>query len=146
MLNLAPTHIKDYCFSDESDNVYNSIFNEFNAQHTAIHKIKCSCGNLRFNAYKDPNPTVKLICPKCENIITVYDLIYYPAAVKCYHSDDRFELFTENDNNEFEVYAVYEYSDPNFPEEFDGENDINWCYIFLNYEDRLIKLIDDETA
>lgn len=146
MLNLAPTHIKDYCFIDNSDIVYNKIFTDFDAKHIAIYKIKCSCGNLNFNVYKDPNPTVKLICAKCGTEIIVYDLIYYSAAIKYPHLKDKFEMFTDDGNKEFEVYTLYEYPDPNFPEEFGGENDVNWCYVFLKSREKIIEFLNDETA
>lgn len=141
MINFAPDHIKEYCYCDYSDQLFRELFDEFDDAYTAIYKIKCSCGCSRFKVYVDPNPTVEVVCIHCEKRICVYDLINYPAAVKCPHDNDTFTMVDLNLQSEFEVYAIYEYSD-----DYDSENDITWCHVFAGMEKDLVEIIDDETA
>ena len=141
LINIAPTHIKKYCVCDHSDKIFESIFNRFDDTNMSINKIKCTCGNDLFNVYTDPNPTVKVICTECLNEIIVYDLIYYPAATKCPQEDDVFEMVTLNLQSELNVYAVYDYGD-----EYEDENDVTWCYVYISFLDDVFELINDETA
>ena len=141
MINIAPTHIRKYCFCDYSDKIFKEIFDKYDDTNTAIYKIKCSCGNTLFKVYVDPNPTVKIICTKCLKEIIVYDLIFYPAATKCPDKNDVFESVIYGSQTEFEVYAMYEYRD-----DYEDENDISWCHVYLNFQNDLIEIIDDETS
>lgn len=141
MINFAPDHIKEYCYCDHTDQHFSKLFDEFDDAYTAIYKIKCSCGCSRFKVYVDPNPTVEAVCVHCEKRICVYDLIHYPAAVKCPCDNDTFSIVDLNSHSEFEVYAIYEYSD-----DYDSENDITWCHVFAGSEKELVEIIDDETA
>lgn len=151
MLDTAPEHLRKYCFADKNDKAYRQLLNEFNAEDNSLHKIKCTCGNIKFQVYCDPNPTVKAVCPKCGQEIIIYDLIYYPAAVKCPKDDDVFVLEEHNGITEFEVYTVFEYVPEEWEElskdpDYRFNDDITWCWVYIKCSDEIINIVDDETA
>lgn len=151
MLDTAPEHIKNYCFADENDRTYQQLCKEFDEEHYSLYQIKCICGNTEWNVYCDPNPTVKAICPKCRQEITVYDLIYYPAAVKCSRDDDVFTQEAHNGITEFKVYVAFEYVPEEWEElskdpDYRFNDDITWCCIYLKCGDEIINIVNDETA
>lgn len=77
-------------------------------------------------------------------MITVYDLQYYPSAVKL-DGDGNFDKVVENP---VPVYMNYEYSDEFMFEDdvmFD-ENDITWAKVFIADNGKLRMILDDETA
>lgn len=140
MLKYAPNHIKDFCFCDKKDETYQRLSKKFKSSYTSINKIRCICGNNSFHVYKDLHPTVLLNCSICDNAIVVYDLKYYPSANKTNNSFP-FEHVTYMGISIFEVYAIYEYS-----EDFESNDDISWCYIYIKSDNNLIELINDETS
>lgn len=77
-------------------------------------------------------------------MITVYDLKYYPSAVKL---NKDYTLNQINKDSVF-VYVNYEYDDEFLYEEdveFDAD-DITWGKVFILNNNYLIKILDDETA
>ena len=141
MLDLEPTHVADYCYRDYSDRIFLRLLDVYDGLYTTINIIKCSCGNNRFVVYIDPNPTVEIVCKCCLKRISVYDLAYYPAAVKCPKDNDVFSIVHLDSQSEFKVYAIYEYSD-----DYDGENDVSWCHVYISTDDDLIEIVNDETS
>lgn len=51
-------------------------------KNSFVYKVKCTYICERFVVYQDAHPSVFAECCNCGNLITVYDLKYYPAAVK----------------------------------------------------------------
>lgn len=147
MKKCAPFHIKDFCWCAKEDKAYNQLVDEYEDDYHFVYKIECACGNKKFEVYKDDHPTVVLRCSNCRRNITVYDLEYYPAATKLKEEMERNQIVNQEDNL-FNVYAIYEYSDEfEDDSEFDA-NDITWCFVFITdiKSRKLIKLVDDETA
>ena len=76
--------------------------------------------------------------------ITIYDLKYYPAAIKL---DDNCPL-SKVYHEPVSVFMNYEYSDEYLYEDdvaFDI-NDVVWGKVFIRVNNSLIKILDDETA
>ncbi len=147
MEKYAPFHVKKYCVIDNNDEVYRKFVNEYEDNYHFVYKMKCSCYNDKFEVYKDDNPTVIIRCTNCNKEITVYDLKYYPSAIKLEDKLEMEQVICCNQNI-FNVYPIYEYGDEfEYDTEFD-ENDITWCIIFIREikNNSIKKLIDDETA
>lgn len=146
MKKSAPVHIKNYCVVDNADKIYKHLVKEYEDENHFVHKVKCSCCNTKFEVYIDEHPTVMIKCAECNKEIIVYDLDYYPAAIKL---DDKLQMkqVSYQNNSIFIVYSIYEYGDLDVDVEFD-ENSISWCTVFIKDSENniLIKLIDDETA
>lgn len=139
----APSHIKKYCVIDNTDPWYLYLYKNLASKTSFVYKVKCTCNCERFVVYQDAHPSIFAECSNCGNLITVYDLKCYPAAVKLnknftvYRVDERF----------VQVYVNYEYDDECLYEddvEFDT-NDITWCKVFIESNDKLEKIMDDET-
>lgn len=147
MIKYAPLHIKNYCFIDKDDEAYRRLVNEYQDDYHFVYKVRCSCCSDKFKVYKDDHPTVIIKCSNCNKKITVYDLKYYPSAIKL-EDELKVEQVSYCNNSIFNVYSIYEYSDDLDDEIGFDENDITWCVIFIKEikNNRIIKLIDDETA
>lgn len=76
-------------------------------------------------------------------MITVYDLKYYPAAIKL----NKNFIISKVNERFVQVYVNYEYDDEFLYEddvEFDA-NDITWGKVFIENNGELKKILDDET-
>ena len=143
MLITAPTHVLDFCITDFNDNSFIELNNKFGDDSSYVYKIRCLCGNDKFIVYKDNHPTVIAQCCNCKKKITIYDLSFYPAATKIKKEYE----FDEIDSN-VAVYVNYEYDDEYMYEDdvdFDL-NDISWAKVFIQREDKLRMILDDETS
>ena len=83
-------------------------------------------------------------CANCGKVITVYDLAYYPSAVKLKKDFNLIKV----DDSPVCVYVNYEYDDEYLYEEdveFDA-NDVTWGKVFIANNNELKKILDDETA
>lgn len=144
MKQSAPKHIIEYCDRDNDDSVYAYLYETFGAETSFVYKVKCTCNCEKFIVYQDAHPSVFAKCCNCGNMITVYDLEYYPAAVKL----DRNYAVNKMDENSVRVYVNYEYSDEFLDEEdveFDA-NDITWAKVFIANNGAIRKILDDETC
>ena len=117
MNKSAPNHIKEYCYKDNSDSFYLNLVSLFEGENSFVYKLRCICNCEKFIVYQDAHPSVYAKCCSCGRMITVYDLIYYPAAVKLKKkfSLKKFELTS------VPVYVNYEYAD-----EFLYEEDVDF--------------------
>ena len=146
-MKFIPNHIEDYCFVDREDSLYNELYKEYKDEYTFIYKVKCSCSETKFKVYKDRHPTISIQCSNCLKDIIVYDLKFYPAAVKL-NKDFIKQQIILDDNEFFEVYVIYEYDDE-FEIEDDVEfdpNDISWATVFIKSDKSYFKILDDETS
>ena len=147
MNQCSPEHINKYCYiPDNNDNVFQELVRKLGSDYLFVFKVKCTCENDGFFVYKDKHPTVELDCPVCNENISVYDLKYYPCAVKL--NEDY--VLDKVSNDLYCVYVAFEYSNE-FEEEDDVEfdiNDISWCYVYVKNitTNELIELVNDETA
>lgn len=115
MKQSAPKHIIEYCYRDNDDSAYAYLYEAFGAETSFVYKVKCTCNCERFIVYQDAHPSVFAKCCNCGNTITVYDLKYYPAAVKL----NRNYAVNKVDENSVRVYVNYEYNDEFLDEEDD---------------------------
>lgn len=147
MNESAPKHIQDFCFKDLNDTLYRQICDRYQDEYTFVYKIKCNCGESKFQVFRDNQPSVFLKCDCCGKIITAYDLDFYPSATKIKKKFER-ERVTLGSLNIFDVYVVYQYDDEFEIEEdvkFD-QNDISWGIIFIASDGIMQKILDDETS
>lgn len=147
MKESAPKHVEKFCIKDMEDKVYCQLSDEYQDDYTFVYKIKCTCGCNSFTVYKDEHPSITAKCQDCRRTICIYDLKYYPCAVKLNHDYETYPI-SINQHEIFSVYVIYEYSD-----EFEIEddvaydpNDIVWARAFVRYDDILEEILDDETA
>ena len=141
---IAPNHIKKYCVKDNTDPWYLYLYKKFASKTSFVYKVKCTCHCERFEVYQDAHPSIFAKCCNCGNMITVYDLKFYPAATKL---NKQFTI-SKVDERTVQVYVNYEYDDEFLYEddvEFDA-NDITWGKVFIANSDELKKILDDETA
>ena len=139
----APSHILNFCVRDIEDKTYVSLNEKYGDDFSYVYKIKCLCGNEKFMVYRDDHPSIFAKCCNCKKMITVYDLSFYPAAVKL---NKEFEL--EMVDSGVTVYVNYEYNDEYMFEddvEYD-ENDISWAKAFIQNGENVKMILDDETA
>lgn len=144
MEHNAPNHIIEYCYKDDTDNYFLYLCKHYETENSFVYKLRCTCSCKKFIVYQDKQPSIFAECTKCGRRITVYDLDYYPSAVKLKKD---FDLVKVNDEPVF-VYVNYEYDDEYLYEEdveFDA-NDITWGKVFVSNDNELIKILDDETA
>lgn len=144
MKQSAPNHIIEYCHIDENDSCFSHLYNTYEETNSFVYKLKCTCNCEKFIVYKDEHPSVFAKCNNCGKMITVYDLKYYPSAVKL---NKDYTLNQINKDSVF-VYVNYEYDDEFLYEEdveFDAD-DITWGKVFILNDNYLIKILDDETA
>lgn len=140
----APNHVIEYCHIDENDSCFSHLCNTYKGANSFVYKLKCTCNCEKFIVYKDEHPSVFAKCNNCGKMITVYDLKYYPSAVKL---NKDYTLNQINKDSVF-VYVNYEYDDEFLYEEdveFDAD-DITWGKVFILNNNYLIKILDDETA
>lgn len=143
MKRSAPDHIRKNCYIG-NDPLYYHLCERYEDGKSFVYKLRCSCGCEMFTVYKDAHPTVYAQCQECKKMITVYDLQYYPSAVKV-NGDRDVDKVVENP---VLVYMNYEYSDEFMVEDevmFD-ENDITWAKVFIADNGKLRMILDDETA
>lgn len=147
MKETAPVHIHKFCYEDMEDKTYRELRQEYQDEYLFVWKIKCECGETKFKVFMDEHPSVFCKCSKCSKDITVYDLAYYPAAVKLQDELEAEQVSVEGVEH-FNVYAIYEYSDE-FETEDDvdfDQNDITWAVAYVGNGDIIEKILDDETA
>lgn len=145
MRQIAPRHVKDYCYQDLNDSTFSYLKEKYEDEYTFIYKVKCMCGCNQFKIYMDKHPSAYLECSYCSKFITVYDLQYYPAAVKL---DKEYTSEVYNMGNNFSVYVIYEYTDE-FEIDDDvvfNPDDISWGKVYVKNKNTLKKILDDETA
>lgn len=147
---MMPEHIKEYCVEIDEKSAFYMIKQDYSDDFAYTYKIKCLCGCSIFEIFTDRHPTAEAVCTNCGKRITVYDLKYYPNAIKL--SED-FEmkkyLSVETGQSKFEICALYEYSDEfDFNSEFFDRNDITGFSLFAFDETTsdIILVLDDETA
>lgn len=141
---IAPNHILEFCYIAHTDKLFLDLRKDYEDNLSYIYKIKCNCGNEKFYVYNDASPGVYAKCPICNRMITIYDLDYYPAAVKLNKHYEK-ELVEDKLVN---VYVNFEYDDEYTFEddvEFDM-NDICWGKVFIGDNNGLKLILDDETA
>lgn len=140
----APNHIIEYCYKDNTDDCFLYLCKHYETENSFVHKLRCTCGCNKFIVYKDKHPSIFAECANCGKVITVYDLAYYPSAVKLKKD---FNL-TKVDDAPVLVYVNYEYDDEYLYEEdveFDA-NDVTWGKVFIANNNEIKKILDDETA
>ena len=85
------------------------------------------------------------ICASCQERITIYDLAFYPAAVKL-EGEETFVAMDSMPVRPSQVYVCYEYGELDPDQQFDRD-DICWCQIFTESQSgQLVRVFDDETA
>jgi len=144
MEQSAPNHIIEYCYKDDSDDYFIHLRKHYETENSFVYKVKCTCGCNKFIVYKDKHPSVFAECDNCRKVITVYELAYYPSAVKLKKDFDLVKV----DEAPVMIYVNYEYDDEYLYEE-DVEfnaNDITWGKVFIVNKNGLKKILDDETA
>ena len=144
MKQSAPSHIKKYCYKDNDDPLYSYLYKKFAGKTSFVYKVKCTCNCERFVVYRDAHPSIFAKCCNCGNMITVYDLECYPAAIKL----NKNYTINKVDEKSVQVYVNYEYDDEFLYEEdveFDT-NDITWGKVFIANNDELKTILDDETT
>lgn len=134
-----PSHLED-CVESAS--------HIFSADETDLHKhyeIVCNCGSRVFNLWLSNKKSVKAECTQCSKIIVIYDLQFYPTAVKL-PGDEQFSPMANQVKRPSNVFVQYEYGPPETDVPFD-RNDITWCQIFACQEKGEIeRVFDDETS
>lgn len=143
MKRSAPDHIRKNCCIG-SDPLYLYLCDMYESETSFVYKLKCDCGCEKFEVYQDAHPTFYARCCECMKMITVYDLEYYPTAIKLNGDYDVNKVVEDT----VYVYVNYEYDDESMYEddvEFD-ENDITWAKVFIAGNGGLKKILDDETA
>lgn len=141
---IAPKHVSEYCIIDEHDEVFKELKHSLEDAFSYVYKIRCNCGNTRFLVYSDAHPSVYAKCSLCHKMIALYDLSYYPSAVKL---DKKYSL-EKVQKYPVLAYVNYEYDDEYLTEDdvdFDV-NDITWAKVFINENGNIKKILDDETA
>ena len=144
MKQNAPSHVVEYCCIDKKDLFFRNLCDMYQDVNSFVYKLKCTCDCDKFIVYQDEHPSVFAKCNYCEKMITVYDLKYYPSAVKLNKDYTLKKLY----EHAVLVYMNYEYDDEFMFEEdieFDTE-DITWGKVFVLNDNQLIKILDDETA
>ena len=147
MKKIAPTHIVDFCIDDTDDLNYMKLKNTYVDEYSFVYKVRCKCGNEKFIVYQDEHPSVWGKCLKCNKVLTIYNLEYYPAATKLKEIFESHKLILQNEY-EFNIYVEYEYSDEflySDEENFDP-NDITWAMVFVKGERCFEMILNDETA
>lgn len=140
----APNHVIEYCYKDDTDDDFLYLCNHYESENSFVHKLRCTCSCNKFTVYKDKHPSVLAECANCGKVITVYDLAYYPSAVKLKKDFNLIKV----DDSPVCVYVNYEYDDEYLYEEdveFDA-NDVTWGKVFIANNNELKKILDDETA
>ena len=142
-MDIFPNHLIYYTKRLKSKNdILKWICDDLNPAYQII----CTCGNKNFLVFKSEMPNSYSICQNCNTVIINYNLRLYPAAA-CLNQKEIFTKFiTEIDNDLFNVYVNFEYSD-----EFDIIKDKNNITGFnLIVKDiktmKLYHIINDETA
>jgi hypothetical protein len=108
-------------------------------------QVVCSCDSREFLLLLSNRKSVKAICAECHAIITLYDLAFYPAAVKI-RGQEEFAPLNALSDWPASVFVRFEYSEPEPDVEFD-RNDITWCEILVRSRvGKLVTVFDDETC
>ncbi|MBP3610799.1 MAG: hypothetical protein J6J42_10760 [Lachnospiraceae bacterium] len=144
MKQNAPGHVVQYCYKDNNDAFFSYLCKHYEEENSFVYKLKCTCTCDKFIVYQDEHPSVFAECNNCGKKITVYDLAYYPAAVKL----EKNLLLKKTTRKAVYVYVNYEYDDE-FLYENDVDfnaNDITWAKVFIANDNGLKKILDDETA
>ncbi len=140
----APNHIIKYCYKDNTDDYYIYLHKNYETENSFVYKLRCTCGCNKFIVYQDQHPSIFAECINCNQMITIYDLDYYPSAIKLKKNFNLIKI----DIEPVWVYVNYEYSDEYLYEEdveFDAD-DITWGKVFIANKNELKKILDDETA
>src|SRR5258708_1962506 len=115
-------------------------------EHHFFGQLQCSCANQWFRVWKSQRPTVRAVCEACKTHISVYDLTKYPAATPGRSEGDFVPVVHPDGGNRVRVYVMYEYGDLDPDQTFD-RNDVTWCQVYIeDTAQKLIKILDDETA
>ena len=125
----APCHIIEYCYKDDTDDFFLDLCKHYETENSFVYKLRCTGGCNRFIVYQDKHPSIFAECVNCGKIIIVYDLEYYPSAVKLKKD---FNLIKVQEEPVL-VYVNYEYDDEylyEFDVEFDA-NDVTWGKVFI---------------
>jgi hypothetical protein len=134
----CPSHLQNHVLDASS-----AFASEVSSSHYYF-KLKCLCGSTRLRLAHSRQKTVQAKCMSCRNEFTVYDLAFYPAAVKLSGKEEFQEL--DNPENYDDVFVMFEYGDSEPDVDFD-ENDITWCQLYVRRKDGAIaKVFDDETC
>ena len=134
----CPNHLQEYV-EDAS-----SVFPSESSSNHRYYRLRCGCGNTQFRLDQSQLKTVKATCKICGVSITIYDLDYYPAAVKL-SGVEVFEVL-DSGENQAALFVMFEYGVPEPDVEFDA-NDITWCQIFIERSNGEIdRIFDDETC
>ena len=128
MKRSAPKHVMEYCHIDKNDLCFLQLCYIYEGTNSFVYKLKCICNCEKFIVYQDKHPSVFAKCNNCGKMITVYDLKYYPSAVKL----NKDYILNQLNESAVSVYVNYEYDDEFLYEEdveFD-DNDIIWGRVF----------------
>ena len=136
---MYPVHLND-CVEDASQ-----LFSGKASDYHKHYQIKCSCGADLFELLVSNRKSVLAKCASCGARILVYDLAFYPAAVKL-TGEETFRELEGGPGFPSRIYVQYEYGLLDADEPFD-RNDVTWCSIFAeSIGGELRRVFDDETA
>ena len=139
-MKKVPEHIKDFCFDISTEDTVFDVLKETYGSYGELYKVKCTCNCVLFELTLDDHPTAYAKCSACQKEIILYELEFYPSAIKL---RDTFPQYTFRNGNFFEICMYFEY-----PDDWEGNNDISsaagWCYEPSSQV--LIEFLNDETA
>lgn len=134
-----PEHLGD-CVKNATGRFAGDVTNEHR-----YYQLVCSCGDIRFTLWESNRKSVLAECASCKRRTIVYDLAFYPAAVKLPGAENYARLASQKCIPS-EVFVLYEYGTPEDDMDF-NRNDITWCQIFVVTESgKLETVFDDETC
>ena len=108
-------------------------------------EIVCRCGGQKFDLRLSNRKSVLAVCAGCQSPVVIYDLAYYPAAVKT-AGPESFSELPDMPIRPSRIIVHYEYGVPEPDMDF-NQDDISWCQVFTESTDgMLIKVFDDETC
>ncbi len=142
MRKCVPSHLASYCCEEDNDKVFVQLRDKYEDEFSYVYKVKCKCGCKEFTVYRDNHPSIFAECSNCKEWITIYDLKYYTCAVKLRKEYVAKKIF----DDKVSVYVCYEYSDELYELEPVDENDVTWGMVFVELNNEILTILNDETA
>lgn len=143
---IAPDHIKQYCFCSKKTRL---LF-EFQDDYSFVYQIRCTCGCKHLKIYMNDTPKVIAYCQNCGNKITIYDLTLYPTSapmsdwIPGWLAQER-ELQPLQCLDDNGLFVNYQYGYCVTDTEF-NENDVTGFNMWIYKNEKMLLIIDDETA
>ena len=134
----CPTHIEKFVVDASS---------RFRIPEDGYHfyfELKCVCGSQLFYLLFGDKRSVRAICNRCLNKITIYNLSFYPSA-STIGGEEAYYISDLTCEVPALIFVMYEYGILDEGDDFD-KNDITWCQVFVESPSGLTKVFDDETA